>query len=161
MNKLILTLTTLLFSFSIFAADGSSGCGPGWYVFKENSILSSALRATTNGILFPSTTFGMTFGTSNCSKHKLVKTEKESLQFATENYYEILTEASRGEGEFLSSFASTLGCQPEDFDAFGKEVKKNYQKVFKNRDVNPENLLREVYIMILSNKKLTYSCSLS
>ena len=161
MQRILLACFLTVFSFSLLAADGSSGCGPGWYVFKKNSILSSALRVTTNGILFPTVTIGMTFGTSNCSKHSLVKTERESLKFATENYFEILTEAAKGEGEFLHSYAATLGCQKDGVKTFQKEMKKNYSKLLLKDSVNPQELLKNTYIIILENKELTHSCSLS
>ena len=75
MKKCLISLA-ILFSINAMAKDGSSGCGPGWYLLKKNSILSSSLRVTTNGIFFPTTTLGMTIGTSNCSKHKHFHTEK-------------------------------------------------------------------------------------
>ena len=48
------------------------------YDFFLNSLLSSSLRATTNAILLNGT-FGMTFGTSNCSKHSIVKKEFQKI----------------------------------------------------------------------------------
>jgi hypothetical protein len=161
MKKIIIVLGMLLGTLSVYAADGSSGCGPGWYIFKENSLVSSSLRATTNGFLFPSTTIGMTVGSSNCSKHKIVKTEKESLKFATENYYEIATQAAQGEGDFLTSFGSTIGCGQESLDTFKSEMKVNYEKLFDGTSASPEELLKRTYIIILENRELLYSCSLS
>ena len=110
MKNLFLALT-LFGSCSLFAADGSSGCGPGWYLFKENSLVSSAFRATTNGILFPSVTFGMTFGTSNCTQHKLVLKEKESLHFVTENYFEVQADMARG----VHRIFNVINRQDKDF----------------------------------------------
>src|SRR4051794_31289808 len=107
----LLRFAALLASFvsiQAFAMDGSSGCGPGWYLLKDTSIVSSALRATTNGILFPVYTFGMTFGTSNCTQHKLVLKEKESLYFATHNHFELKGNIAKGDGEYLSAFATTM-----------------------------------------------------
>jgi len=161
MKNLLLAVSIGLFSYGAMAADGSSGCGPGWYLLKKNSLVSSALRATTNGILFPSTTIGMTMGTSNCSQHAIVKNEMESLKFATENYYEIASEASRGEGNFLTSFASTIGCKNEDMASFNKAMKKNFMKIYNTKKVDPKRMLKETYIMIFSNKELSKACNLS
>ena len=47
MKKVLIALFFLNFSLVSFAKDGSSGCGPGWYIAKDKSILSFALRATT------------------------------------------------------------------------------------------------------------------
>lgn len=110
MKLWIASITLALFSSGAMAADGSSGCGPGWYLFKDNSLVSSALRATTNNFLFPVVTFGMTTGTSNCTKHQIVMKEKESLHFVTHNYPEVQVDIAKGEGEYLRSLATTIGC---------------------------------------------------
>ena len=150
----------LLLSFNAFAEDGSSGCGPGWYILKDNSLVSSSLRATTNGMLFPAVSFGMTFGTSNCTKHKIVKTEKQSLYFATNNYYELQGDIARGQGEHLSAFATTIGCPAQVQTRFNQHVRKNYSAIFTPGQTSPEALLLEVYKTILRDQTLTNQCSL-
>lgn len=157
--KSCLISIVVLFSINTMASDGSSGCGPGWYVFKENSILSSSLRVTTNAIFFPTTTLGMTLGTSNCSKHKLVRTEKESLHFAISNFYELKAEIAKGNGEFLTAFSQVLGCKSHTQKAFNKKLKKNFEEIFKTEV--PANSLREIYRVILQDTELVNSCSLS
>ncbi|MGE0763359.1 MAG: DUF3015 family protein [Bdellovibrionales bacterium] len=153
-------LITGLFSLQALATDGSSGCGPGWYVFKENSLLSSALRSTTNGMLFPTMTIGMTVGTSNCTKHKIVTKEKESLHFATMNYYEIKGEMVRGQGEYLSAFAQTIGCPSQAQNRFNNKMKQEYETVYTKGAAQPEKVLLEVYKIILQDRELTAQCSL-
>jgi len=151
---------SLLFTFNAYGADGSSGCGPGWYVFKDNSLVSSSLRTTTNGFLFPVVTFGMTFGTSNCTKHKIVQTEKQSLYFATNNYYELQGDVARGTGEHLSAFATTIGCPVKAQARFNEQMRSNYRKLFVRDQAAPEALLIEVYNTILRDQTLTNQCSL-
>lgn len=153
-------LVALIFSSTAFAADGSSGCGPAWFVLKDNSLVSSALRATTNGILFPVVTIGMTIGTSNCTRHNLVETEKESLHFVTMNYFELKGEIAKGEGQFLSSFSSTMGCPSETQAELAKALKQNYKNVFPSSDIQPETALTEVYKVILADPHLVNQCSL-
>lgn len=70
--KLFVVMAFLSSTTVVMAGDSSSGCGADWYIFKKNSLVSSSLRATTNAILL-NATFGMTFGTSNCSQHSIVK----------------------------------------------------------------------------------------
>lgn len=151
----ILVCSTLSMRTTI-AADSSSGCGPGWYIMRENSILSSALRATTNAVLFPTTTIGMTIGTSNCSKHKLVKTEMESLHFATHNYFEIKSELASANGTYLSALSETLGCQNQR--DLTQKLRQNYSKLFQ-KNADGENLLFNIYKVILSDQQLLNSCS--
>ncbi len=145
---------------SVQANDGSSGCGPGWFLFKENSLVSSALRATTNSFLFPVTTIGMTIGTSNCTQHKLVLKEKESLHFATMNYFELKNEIAKGNGEYLSAFASTVGCPAQAQESLNRHLRQNFKALYPNAKVQPENVLVEVYKAILSDEQLTRQCSM-
>lgn len=158
MKKLLLSILMSVISLSTYAADGSSGCGPGWYVVKDNSLLSSALRATTNGILLPTSTLGMTFGTSNCSKHSIVKLEKERLKFATENYFEIASESAKGNGEFLSAYGELMGCSTKSLGEFSKKMQSKMKTMFVKENINPENLVKRTYMMILQDNKLTQAC---
>lgn len=163
MKKMFLTLALLggVFSFSTYAADSSSGCGPGWYLLKDNSLVSSALRATTNSVLFPVTTIGMTIGTSNCTQHKLVLKEQESLHFATMNHYELKNEIAKGQGEYVSAFADTMGCPASAQKQLNNSLKSNFKNIYRGSEVNPSSVLLEVYKVILSDKELTRQCSLS
>lgn len=160
MRTLVLTALISFAGTSAWAADGSSGCGPGWYLFKENSLVSSALRATTNGILLPVVTIGMTVGTSNCTQHKLVLKEQESLHFATQNHFELKTAIAKGEGEYLSAFASTMGCPSSAQGRLNQKLRAEFGRVYPNSKVQPENVLLEVYKTILSDRELTEQCSL-
>lgn len=160
MLKWILCLASLTLSPFALAADGSSGCGPGWYVFKDNSLLSSALRGTTNGMLGPTVTIGMTSGTSNCTKHQIVTKEKESLHFATMNFLEIKGEAAKGNGAYLSAFAETIGCPIQAQGRFNQRIQEGHSQIFPAAEVQPENSLVEIYKMILQDSQLTAQCSL-
>lgn len=161
MKKLIVVLIGLLFTGQVMAADGSSGCGPGWYVFKNNSLVSSSLRATTNGILMPLQTLGMTFGTSNCSKHSIVKNEKRSLHLATMSYFELQADIAKGSGEHLAAFASTLGCSPSELGYVGLQFQKNYSTIYPDSQINPERALSEAYKVIFRDKHLINRCAMT
>ncbi len=143
----------------VWGEDGSSGCGPGWYILKDNSLVSSALRAVTNNLLFPVSTIGMTVGTSNCTQHKLVLKEKQSLHFATMNYFELKGEVAQGQGDYLTAFAETIGCPSVAQSQFNSALKNHYQSVFPKGDAKPQEMLVEVYKLILTNKNLSRACS--
>ncbi len=159
--RILLTAFAVMFTLNTQANDGSSGCGPGWYLFKENSLVSSAFRATTNGILLPVVTIGMTFGTSNCTQHKIVIKEKESLHFATQNHFELKGDVAKGQGEYLAAFSSTIGCPSTAQPILQKQLKTNFSKLYPTSHVNPEHVLTEVYKVILSDQDLTAQCSLN
>lgn len=160
-GRAFLVLSFLVLGSQGRAADGSSGCGPGWYVLKENSMVSSALRYVTNGILFPISTLGMTFGTSNCTQHKLVKTEQQSLHFATMNYFELKSEMAKGQGPYLAAMAATIGCPQQIQGEFNQQLKQSYKQVTSAPGVAPELMLTEIYKVILTHPELTAKCSLS
>jgi hypothetical protein len=118
------------FSSASLAADGSSGCGPGWFVFKQNSLVSSSLRMTTNGILWPSVTVGMTLGTSNCAKHSIVQRSHRSLHFAAFNSDILAVEMAQAQGETLSAYAAAWGCSWTTQDRFNAVMQANYDHIF-------------------------------
>lgn len=144
---------------NVLAADGSSGCGPGWYVFKENSMVSSLLRSTTNYSLAPAVTLGMTFGTSNCAQHKLVETHKESLRFAELAYHELTVSLATGQGEHLAAFASTLGCTSEVQPRFNATMQQAYPRLLPTSLTSPADLLQNVLSEISSDPQLALACN--
>ena len=160
--KSLLVTLAILFSQSAFSADGSSGCGPGWYILSENSLISSSLRSTTNGMLAPVTTIGMTVGTSNCTKHKLVLKEKESLHFVEQNYYELKTQAAQGGGTYITALSQTMGCETGADIQLGQELQRSYQNIFPATAApKADSSLIEVYKIILQNPDLSKKCDSS
>ncbi len=143
-----------------FGADGSSGCGPGWYVFKQNSLVSSMLRGTTNGMLAPTVTVGMTVGTSNCAKHSIVQQEKAGLHLATMAREELLLEMAQGQGEHVSAFAHTLGCNAAIIPSVQAALQNNYDNVAPTSDVSPESLVGNAMSIIHSDENLSAQCSI-
>lgn len=111
------------------AADKSSGCGLGWYVLKENTLVSSFFRATTNGLFF-NNTFGMTSGTSNCAKHDFVDKDKKSLHFLEANYHNLMVEAAIGAGEHLDGFSQSFGCQKAEMSSFKQMLRTRHADFF-------------------------------
>jgi hypothetical protein len=148
----------IAFSTSARAADGSSGCGPGWYLLQKNSLLSSALRTTTNTVLFPISLLGMTFGTSNCSKHFLVKNESRALHYVTHSHFDLRTDIARGSGPYLVTLNATLGCKPTSSPRLAKLLKSQSTQAYVSA---PEDLLKNVYTLILTDRELAHECGAS
>ena len=163
MNKLIMALalflsSNLIFSDVAFANDGSSGCGAGWYLFKKNSLVSSSLRATTNGLFFNST-FGMTFGTSNCTKHDIVKKEMEQQYYTEANREYLVVEMAQGGGEYVDTFARVMGCSDNSVEEFGRVIRHNYSEIVPAADTPALDVLQNVKKQIRSNFMLSMTCS--
>ncbi|WP_141735466.1 DUF3015 family protein [Oligoflexus tunisiensis] len=151
-------LSILVASGSVQAADGSSGCGPGWYILKQNSMVSSIGRAITNGVLFPVSTLGMTLGTSNCAKHSLVEAHQRSLHFATRSYDILRQDMARGHGRHLDAYLATFGC-----DALGRNnLAGQMQAAFEKElylTIQPDALVESTARMIQTSPALQSSCS--
>jgi hypothetical protein len=152
---LILPLFLGLFSFSTIAGDSSSGCGLGWAVFKKNSLVSSSLRMTTNAFFL--NTIAMTFGTSGCAQHSIVKAEKKGLHYVDANMKQLMVEMAAGEGEFVDGLAATLGCEAQ---SFGQKMQNNYSSVFSHMDMSARKVLDNVGTQVLTDKELAQACGL-
>jgi len=100
MKKTLMLISIIsLFSITTFAADyGMAGCGLGTYVIKGNG-KGQILAATTNGTS-GNQTFGITFGTSNCTADGVVKAENEREAFVDASKSELMGDISNGEGSY-------------------------------------------------------------
>jgi len=145
-----LVLAVLASSFSVAAkdmsADKSDGCGPGWYIYPDKTILGTSIRGTTNNVI-PGAISGMTTGTSNCAKHDIVKAEKEQLHYTANNYESLLAEMAAGQGEYLNEYARVLGCDSGEFSQMAQE---RFEVIIPS-DENSSKLLNNVKAEIKSN----------
>lgn len=117
---------------SLSAADSSSGCGPAWYILKDQSLLSSSARAITNGALYPLVTLGMTFGTSNCTKHSIVLEEKQQEQFISAHFDQLKIEIAQGHGNYLENFSGLLGCNESTKPILSQSLKQNFSQIYQD-----------------------------
>ena len=139
--KLFVAMALLASTTVVMAGDSSSGCGAGWYIFKKNSLVSSALRSTTNALLL--NTVGMTSGTSNCSQHSIVKVEKEAIYFPEANHNQLMLDIARGEGEYLNAFSEIVGCKE---DKLGKSLQTNFNKTYSDVNENSVKVLDKIVL---------------
>ena len=149
-----MTIAILSLPLAISAADSSSGCGLGWMLLKENSLVSSSFRATTNAMF--SSTIGMTLGTSGCAKHKIVKLDKKEIHYAEVNFDHLLRDFSMGKGQFAKNFAAVLGCDQGMQKEFSKhmQLKLDYENIHQ-----PQELLERVHAELERNPKLKGRCN--
>lgn len=150
----LFALATLTFSPLAKAADSSSGCGLGWYVLKENSLISSSLRSTTHNFL--PNTFSMTSGTSGCAKHSIVDNDKRSQHFAEANLDALKTQVAQGSGEYFVAFAATLGCDWTALPSLASSLQSNYDGVFQSNSA--QAIVNEVRATIDAQPALAQAC---
>jgi len=155
MKNIIIGLIAIL-STAAFAGDSSSGCGMGWEVAKDQSLLSSATRSIVNATF--SSTIAMTLGTSGCAKHSIVQNEAKGIHFAEANLNQLAIEMARGNGEYVTSFSEVFGCQ--NSRAFGSMVQANYETVLPTEKTSGVELYNNVKAQIKNNAALSATCSL-
>jgi len=137
------------FSFQATAAE----CGLGPLVMGatvgDKGALRKSIGASTNVTFFPTYTLGITFGTLGCSSSGLVKKELDRQLFVTVNKDPLLQDMARGEGEFVNSMASLMGCPVMFYPAFGQMTQEHFENLTSQGTAHPAdfvvNLREEIY----------------
>ena len=138
---------------------GMAGCGLGSLVFKDNNGTGpQILAATTNGT-FASQTFGITSGTSNCASGGIIKAQREQAAFAEVNFQDLKRNMATGGGEFLTSFASLLGCEDQAKPALAKMTQAKYESILPTEKTSPIEMLSGVKSQIKADSTLANACS--
>ncbi len=133
-------------------AGASVGCGLGSLIWKKNTVVSALFRLTTNHS-FSSQLFGITTGTSGCSKHNIVLKTKEPLYYVEVNKEELLLDMAKGEGEILTGMSNALGCSNKK--SIHKSIKENFNTI---RYQNSTQFLGDI-VHIIKKNNLHSKCS--
>ena len=120
---------------------GSAGCGLGSMVFQQNDFAHQLLAATTNGT-FGSQTFGITFGTSNCTNRGLIQLAQERQAFIEANFADLSRDIAAGQGEFVNNLAKLYNVT--DTKAFASKLQKNHAAIFAS---NAQNAVNQINLL--------------
>ncbi len=135
MKKLVLAaFVTLLFSSAAFAASGkaNTGCGLGTVLWKgraDNSILSQALQATTNGS-FGTQTFGISSGTLECGTPPEFAQNERLKEFVVANMDNLAKDIAVGRGESLNTFDELLQVPVDQRPEFNAKLQSSFGSIF-------------------------------
>lgn len=141
MKSILIALITLCASLSFAKHYGDSGCGLGLNLMGKDG--NQILSATTNGSTYTQM-FGISSGTSGCSDNGAMAQNKQVPAFIEMNKGTLAIDAARGQGETLAGLSELMGC---DLNKFAPAMKKNYDKIFVQTNMNPaaiENGARSV-----------------
>ena len=140
MKKLLLgfILATLAVSPAVAASGkANTGCGLGtvlWAGKADNSIISQASQATTNGS-FGNQTFGISSGTLECgTPPKFIQNERLN-HFVRANMDNLARDVARGNGESLDTFAELLQIPADQRPAFNARLQQNFDRIFTSPSV--------------------------
>jgi opacity protein-like surface antigen len=140
MKKILLAVAlTMVMSSAAFAASARTnvGCGLGtmlWENKAEHSVLFQAFQSTTNGTS-GTQTFGITSGTSECSKPANFVQSEKLINFVQANMDNLAKDIAMGKGESLDTFAEMLGVTPAQQPAFNAKLQSNFGKIFTSENV--------------------------
>lgn len=99
----------------------------------------------------------MTFGTSGCAQHSIVKNEKKSLHFIEANQHHLMTEMAMGKGQHLQALSELLGCETSSFSA---SMKGHYNEIFVKDDLTGVQLLNLIEAQVFTQDNLRKGCGL-
>jgi hypothetical protein len=132
------------------------GCGWGTYLFGDKDTkIPQILGATTNGT-FGNQTFGISSETMGCTtKGGWVKNERRAAVYAEVNLQKLSKEMAQGGGEYLSAFATLMGCPDQAAkQAFFKVTQKNYESIFTSASIDSETMLRNLRTVMAEDPTL-------
>ncbi len=143
MKKLIVSLAAVaaLSSVAFAGVNNQTGCGLGSMIIKDDSsAILLALQATTNGTS-GNQTFGITSGTSGCTKTKIVMNER-AQEFVASNMDQLAKEIAQGQGESVDTLAELLAV--EDKEAFASALQTNYKNIYTSKNVQMADVLDNI-----------------
>lgn len=128
---------------------GMAGCGLGSMLFPADSGFIQIFAATTNN-LFGTQTFGITSGTSNCTKSEGGKASAKA--FVETNRMALAKDIARGQGETIESLAQLAGCK--DPSQVGVSLQSHYRTIFPDAGVSDTTVSDSVVDVLSSDASL-------
>lgn len=143
MKKILLSAVAVvaLTTSAMAGVNSQTGCGLGSMIIKDDSsAVMLALQATTNGTS-GNQTFGITSGTSGCSKTKFVLNERAE-EFVASNMDVLAKEIAVGHGESIDTLAELLSV--EDSATFASSLQANYNSIYTSKSVEMSDVLDNI-----------------
>lgn len=135
---------------------GMAGCGLGSIVFGDQPGFMQVFAATTNGTS-ASQTFGITSGTSNCID-MAASASLDQKNFVKINYASLMRDSASGQGEYLSTFATLLGCEASVHSKFFGVAQSHQADIF-TEGAEPAQVLERFKATAAEDEMLRASCT--
>ncbi len=147
MKKIIVSVVAVLALGTVASAtvNNQTGCGLGSQLIKDDSsAVMLAIQATLNGT--GTQTFGITSGTSGCTKTKLVMNER-AAEFVASNMDQLAKDVAVGQGESVDTLAELLSV--EDKALFAASLQSNYNAIYTSQDAKMADVLDNIATVAL------------
>jgi hypothetical protein len=119
-----------------------AGCGLAYLLFaKDNNTQGIQILASTTNNLYGTQSFGITSGTSGCTKDGALAFNREVEVYAAVNLTNLAEEMAKGEGEYVGAFASLLGATDETRPMVLKLFQEKYTVLFPSEETNSIEML--------------------
>lgn len=135
----------------------TDSCGLGWQVTQKKTLSATTTRGTTNAFVPP--TFGMTTGTLGCAQHPLSKRDEDGARYAYNNFDVLSIEMAEGQGEFLTGFARTLGCDDASLEAFSLMTQSHYRSIMNEGKATRMEMFDNIKNEMKSDPVLSARCN--
>ena len=141
MRKILIGMTLLMASSSVYAAHGPAGCGLGSILFAGKSGLIMNVLAATFNATSANQTFGMSTGTLGCEDAKTAQVA--AVPFIRGNSVALANDIAQGGGETLTAYLNII----ERPEASRSLLQQNFDKIFaKNND--PQSIHNSIMSLI-------------
>ena len=118
---LAFALGALLVSAAWSGVARAQSCAVGGFVTnKSKGAVQQILAFTTNSTFFITYAGAITTGTSGCTSSGIVKEEYEQEIYVAATFDGLTEDMAKGEGSYLRSFATLMGCGDELYPAFAQ-----------------------------------------
>ncbi len=147
MKKIIVSVVAILALGTVASAtvNNQTGCGLGSQIIKDDSsAVMLAIQATLNGT--GTQTFGITSGTSGCTKTKLVMNER-AAEFVASNMDQLAKDVAIGHGESVDTLAELLEVQ--DKAMFSASLQSNYTAIYTSQNAKMADVLDNIATVAL------------
>lgn len=142
MKRIFSAVVALGLASSLYANNTNTGCGLGSIVIKnQNSSVLQALAATTN-VTSGNQTFGISSGTSNCSKPNNFVSNDKLHRFVNENMDELAMDISAGKGETLNTVAALMNV--ENKEAFASSLQASFSDIYTSEKVSSAEVIDNI-----------------
>lgn len=134
---------------------GMAGCGLGALILEDKPGIVQVVAATLNNILIPQTS-AISTGTLNCvDDAKSASLDQEA--FVEINYASLMRDAAVGEGEYVSTLGTLLGCDASSLPHFTEVTKAQHTQLFATG--TPDSTLVNIKKAAAQDTVLAASCT--
>jgi DUF3015 family protein len=156
MKKIIIAVVLFVVPAIAFAdkQNNVGTCGWGSKVMQgQSGVVPQVFAATTNGTS-GSQTFGISSGTSGCTRDGTVTSTWKTAMFIDGNKERLARDMSIGNGETLDSLAHLIGVKDEDRAKFNRAMQENLSRIFPSENASTEQIVVALKDVLASDSEL-------